>query len=79
MTTISAREFNQNVSAAMRATDSDVVVITDRGVASHGLLSMAQCERLRGGCTLYDAMAMPAEPGGTDPDDIDFEPGRMRL
>lgn len=68
MTTVTAREFNQNASAAKRAADNGIVFVTDRGVASHVLMSIAEYERLRGKKSLLDALTM--HNGG----DIDFEP-----
>lgn len=46
MTTLSAREFNRDVSAAKRAALDGPVVITDRGRASHVLLSAERYEEL---------------------------------
>lgn len=73
MITVTSREFNQNVSGAKKAADQDVVFITDRGKPSHVLMSIEEYERLRGGGTLYDALAMP------DADAIDFEPPRANI
>lgn len=79
MVTMSAREFNQRVSAAKRAAQADIVVITERGVPSHVLLSIAEYERLRGGRSLYDALSAPAEQDPEAWADIDFEPATLRL
>lgn len=46
MTTISSREFNQDVSAAKRVAANEPVIITDRGEPSHVLLSIAEYRRL---------------------------------
>lgn len=46
MTTISSREFNQDVSAAKRAATNEPVIITDRGEPSHVLLSIQEYRRL---------------------------------
>lgn len=46
MTTISSREFNQDVSAAKRAATNEPVIITDRGQPSHVLLSIQEYRRL---------------------------------
>ena len=73
MTSISAREFNQNASAANRAAESDVVFITDRGRPSHVLMSFEAYQRLRGSTSLFEALAMP------DPDEVEFEPPRADL
>lgn len=46
MATFSAREFNQDVSAAKRAAAHEPVIITDRGLPSHVLLSIDEFHRL---------------------------------
>ncbi|WP_019878014.1 type II toxin-antitoxin system Phd/YefM family antitoxin [Sporichthya polymorpha] len=46
MTTISSREFNQDVSAAKRSATNEPVIITDRGEPSHVLLSIQEYRRL---------------------------------
>lgn len=46
MVTISAREFNRDVSAAKRKADQAPVVITDRGQPAFVLLSIAEYRRL---------------------------------
>jgi prevent-host-death family protein len=67
MTTLSAREFNHDVSAAKRAADESPVVITDRGEPAYVLMSIEQYRRLRGdGRSLLDVLQMD--------EDIDFEP-----
>lgn len=48
MSVISSREFNQNASGAKRAASKEPVFITDRGKASHVLLSMEEYMRLSG-------------------------------
>lgn len=73
MTTLSAREFNQDVSGAKRAAESGPVVITDRGRPSHVLLSIEEFHRLtRPEHDLVDRLSM-------DDDGIEFEPARLRL
>lgn len=66
MTTVSAREFNQDVSGAKRAADKGPVVITDRGEPAYVLLSIADYEQMRDRRSLLDALQMN--------DDIEFEP-----
>lgn len=57
--TISARAFNQDVSAAKRATSDGPVFITDRGEPKHVLLSITEYESLRGQQqSLMEALAM---------------------
>ncbi len=46
MSTITARDFNQDVSAAKRSAATEPVIITDRGKPSHVLLSIADYRRL---------------------------------
>lgn len=70
MSTISAAEFDRDVSAAKRAALAGPVVITDRGRASFVLLSIADYEELRGDRTIVDSLRSL--------DDTDFEPGRLR-
>jgi prevent-host-death family protein len=69
-TTISSREFNQNISAAKRAAESEPVIITDRGRPALVLLSIDQYRRLTGELgSIVDALAMASDP--------DFEPVRL--
>ncbi|MBT6274165.1 MAG: type II toxin-antitoxin system Phd/YefM family antitoxin [Chromatiales bacterium] len=49
ITTISSRDFNQDVGKAKRAASDGPVVITDRGQPSHVLLSISQYQALTGG------------------------------
>ena len=72
MSTISSREFNQDVSAAKRAATSEPVIITDRGRPSHVLLSIQEYQRL-----VADQRGI-VEWLSVD-DDIDLRPGRMQL
>ena len=46
MPTVTAREFNHDVSAAKRAAEVEPVVITDHGRPSHVLLSIEDYQRL---------------------------------
>jgi hypothetical protein len=69
---MTSREFNHDVSAAKRAARSGPVVITDRGVPSHVLVTFDDYERLTGPhVRLSDALRMD------DPADIDFDPPRV--
>jgi prevent-host-death family protein len=72
MSTITAREFNQDVSAAKRAATSEPVIITDRGRPSHVLLSIQEYQRL-----LADQRSI-VERLSVD-DDIDLRPARVEL
>lgn len=66
MTTMSAREFNQDVSAAKRHAAQGPVVITDRGEPSFVLVSIADYEAMRDRHSLIDVLQMD--------EDIEFEP-----
>ena len=70
-TTLTAREFNQDVSRAKRAADNGPVVITDRGEPAHVLLKYEDYQRLSGcGMSLAEALACD--------DGIEFDPPRLR-
>lgn len=66
MTTISARDFNRDVSAAKRAADDGPVVITDRGQPAYVLLSFSEYSAMRDRRSLLEVLQMD--------EDIDFEP-----
>ena len=68
--TITSREFNQNVSAAKRAAEAEPVFITDRGRPAHVLLSIEQYRRLAG--TYGNIVQMLAME-----EDVAFEPVRL--
>ncbi|GCD19460.1 type II toxin-antitoxin system Phd/YefM family antitoxin [Cellulomonas sp. H30R-01] len=73
-TTMTSRQFNHDVSAAKRAASDGPVVITDRGVPSHVLLTIEQFDRLSAPTprpSLADALR--------GDDAIEFEPGRVEL
>jgi prevent-host-death family protein len=72
LTEVSAREFNRDVSAAMRAAARAPVIITDRGRPSHVLLSIADYRRL-----LADERSIVGWLSVDD--DVDLEPGRLDL
>lgn len=72
MSTMSAREFNQDVSDAKRRAASGPLIITDRGEPAYVLLTMADYRRLgESGEDLLDRLSMD--------DDVDegFEPPRV--
>lgn len=72
ITTISSREFNQDVSKAKRAASKGPVFITDRGHTAHVLLTIEEYQKATGkGQNIIDLLAMP------DIADIDFEPPRL--
>lgn len=74
MTTMSAREFNQDVSAAKRAAIDGPVVITDRGTPSHVLLSIEDYRRLS-----TDRRTIVDWLGMDDDVDVEFSPGPLAL
>ena len=60
MKLITSREFNRDVSQAKRAAQIEPVVITDRGQASHVLMSIAEYRRLTGeGESILELLALP--------------------
>ena len=72
ITTISSREFNQDVSKAKRAALSGPVFITDRGHAAHVLLSIDEYKKITDRKeSIVELIAMPEVA------DIDFEPPRL--
>jgi prevent-host-death family protein len=72
VSTMTAREFNRDVSAAKRAADSGPVVITDRGKAAYVLLSIKAYRELQNDDEdLVARLSMD--------DDIEFEPGPVEL
>jgi hypothetical protein len=69
ITTVTSREFNQDVSKAKRAALKGPVFITDRGHPAHVLLSIEAYQEIADqGKSIVDLLAMP------DADSIDFEP-----
>lgn len=66
---LTIREFNQDVSAAMMAAQDGPVFITDQGRPAHVLLSMAEYLRLTDkGTSIVELLSMAAAA------DIEFEP-----
>jgi len=66
MGTMTAREFNRDVSAAKREAARGPVVITDRGEPAFVLVSIADYEAMRDRRSLIDVLQMDEE--------IEFEP-----
>ncbi len=80
ITTLSSREFNQDIGRAKRAAKHGPVIITDRGKPAHVLLSIQEYERLtRPRRSLAEALYMP----GMEDIEIDFErpkaPSSLRI
>jgi prevent-host-death family protein len=72
ITTLTSREFNQETSKAKKAARNGPVIVTDRGRASHVLLTIEEYRRLTGTPdSLIDLLAMP------DAEAVDFEPPRL--
>lgn len=71
-TTISSRDFNQDVSRAKRAADNGPVIITDRSKPAYVLLRHETYRRLtERGPSIRELLDMP----GTE--DIEFDPPRL--
>ena len=76
ITTISGREFNQDVAGAKRAAERGPVVITDRGEPAFVLQRYEDWRRQAGakpGVSLLDALADPAAAA------FDFEPPKAQI
>jgi len=72
ITTVSSRDFNQDVSKAKRATRKGPVIITDRGHASHVLLTIDEYQKLMGSkLSIVDLLAMP------DAAEVEFNPPKL--
>jgi prevent-host-death family protein len=72
ITTVSSREFNQDVSRIKRAAVNGPVFITDRGQPSHVLLTIEDYQKItQQKESIVELLAMP------DAADIDFEPPRL--
>ena len=74
ITTISSREFNQQVSEVKRAANNGPVLITDRGRPAHVLMSFKDYQRLtKQRRNIADVLAMP------DTADIEFDPPQATI
>lgn len=70
ITSVSSREFNQDVSRVKRAAVNGPVFITDRGRPSHVLLTIEEYQKITDKKeSIVELLAMP--------DAIDFEPPRL--
>lgn len=73
ISTISSREFNQDIGRAKRAAASGPVIITDRGKPAHVLLSISDYQCLTSEqASIVELLSMPVS------DDIEFEPEKLR-
>jgi prevent-host-death family protein len=72
ITTVSSRDFNQDVGRAKKAAKRGPVFITDRGQPAHVLLTIEEYRKITGKAkNIVDALALP------DADEIEFEPPRL--
>ena len=72
VTTLSSREFNQDVSRAKRAAEEGPVIITDRGEPAYVLLRHETYQRLTGGGpTIRELLELPGV------EQLEFEPARV--
>ena len=72
MTVMSSREFNQDTGKAKKMAEHEPVFVTDRGEASHVLLSIKEYSRLaHQGQSLSDMLSLSGDV------DIDFEPAKL--
>jgi len=72
MTTLTSREFNQDVGRAKRAADQGPVVITDRGRPAYVLMRHDTYRRLVDqGTSIRDLLSHP------ESEDVAFEPPRL--
>ena len=74
MTIITSREFNRDAGKAKREARKGPVFITDRGRASHVLLTVQDFQEMTGAqASIADWLAMPEAA------DIDFRPPRLEI
>ena len=73
ITTLSSREFGQDVSGAKKAANKGPVFITDRGRPAHVLLTIEDYQRLTGE---HMSLLKALEQGGAEAD-FAFEPTRV--
>lgn len=75
MTSVTSREFNQDVSAAKRAAAHGPVVVTDRGEPAFVLLSIDDYRRL----TENDMEEFLARMRMDDNENIEFAPANLEM
>ena len=74
ITTLSSREFNQDIGRAKKAARQGPVFITDRGKPAHVLLSIEEYQKLVGKQqNIVEALSMPGLS------DIELEPPRVGI
>ena len=74
MSTVTARDFNRDVSAAKRSAAREPVFITDRGRPSHVLLSVEEYQRL-----VADRRSIVDWLSADDDVDLQAEPADLHL
>lgn len=72
ITTLSARDFNQDVGRAKKATINGPVIITDRGKPAHVLMSIDQYRTLRGGKKMSLLESLTSSNPASMDDDLEF-------
>jgi prevent-host-death family protein len=75
ITTLSSRDFNQDVGRAKKATVNGPVVITDRGKPAHVLMSFDDYRKMKGGRRM--SLLESLTPSNPSPMDNDFEFPRL--
>ena len=76
ITTLSARDFNQDVGRAKKAAINGPVIITDRGKPAHVLMSIDAYRKLCGGKKM--SLLESLTPSNPAPMDDDFEFPKLR-
>lgn len=71
--TLSSRAFHEDVEGAKRAALEGPVILTDRGRATHVLLSIEAYRRLVEGASIGERLALPGA------EDVDFEAPRVEI
>ena len=72
ITTLTSREFNQDISKAKKNALDNPVIITDRGKPAHVLLSIEQYQQITGTeKNILELLAMPSAA------DIEFDPPKI--
>ncbi len=73
ITTVTSKEFNQDVSRLKHAAGKGPVFITDRGHLAHVLITIESYQQLtKQKESIVDLLAMPSG------DEIDFEPTKLK-
>lgn len=74
ITTLSGREFNQDIARAKRAAAAGPVIITDRGVPAYVLQRYEDWRQETGAAPALSLLEAVADPASAD---IVFEPPRL--